>query len=296
MQIVHASHKYIKNKEPITLTMGNFDGLHLGHQQLIERVLGYTDTKHAVLTLDPHPSTVLRKQQFKTLTQKADKIELLTKYKLDYLFIIHFDAEFSQFSVPQFISFLKSIAVKRIVVGRDARFGYRGMGTVMDLRKYFHVIIVDDMLYNHTRVSTTYIKDLLSEGELGTARKLLNRHYGIRGIVVHGNNVGKQLGFPTANIDFGNYYVPKNGVYYVKVCIDNHWHHAMANIGNNPTINFTFERRLEVYILDFNQSIYGKIIEVDFLHYLRPEIKFKDRKALIEQLKNDEQAVRKLTI
>ena len=296
MKIITAQHHLIQNKEPLTITIGNFDGLHLGHQQLIERVLSYPDTKHGVMTFDPHPSSVLRRQPFRTLTQKDDKIDLFAKYPLDYAFIVTFDPSFSELRIDQFIDFLRRISVRRIVIGRDARFAYRGEGTIAHLKKYFFVDVVEDLIYNHTRVSTTYIKDFLSTGDLGSARKLLNRHYDIKGIVVHGNKIGNKLGYPTANIDYDNYYLPKSGVYYVKVIIDNKLYHAMANIGNNPTLNFSFEKRLEIYILDFNQQIYGKKIDIIFMHYLREELKFRNKKELIEQLGKDEIAVRKLMI
>lgn len=294
MKIISANYKLIQNDDPITITMGNFDGLHLGHQQLIKRVVSYTDTKHAVLTFDPHPSSVLRKQPFRTLTQKNDKIELFSRYKLDFVYIIDFNQEFSLLNVKEFIDFLKRINVKRLVIGRDARFAYRGEGTINDLRKYFIVDIVEDMLFNNTRVSTTYVKDFLYAGDLESARKLLNRHYQIKGKVTHGNHVGHKLGFPTANIDYDHYFLPESGVYYVRVFYRGKWYHAMANIGNNPTLNFSFEKRLEIYILDFNQNIYGKELVIVFFEYLRNEMKFKSKKELIAQLKNDEISVRTL--
>jgi riboflavin kinase/FMN adenylyltransferase len=294
MKIISAPYNLIQNKEPITMTIGNFDGLHLGHQQLIERVLSYKDTKHAVMTFDPHPSSVLRKQPFRTLTQKDDKIDLFSKYPLDYAFIVEFNMAFSMLNVQDFIVFLRGLNVRRIVIGRDARFAYRGEGTIADLKRYFFVDVVEDLVYNHTRVSTTYIKDFLSVGDLSSARKLLNRHYNIQGIVVHGNKIGHKLGFPTANINYDNYFLPKSGVYYVKVKIDDKIYHAMANIGNNPTLNFSFEKRLEIFILDFKQNIYDKMMDITFLHYLRQELKFRNKKELIEQLKKDETAVRKL--
>ncbi|MBU1094048.1 MAG: bifunctional riboflavin kinase/FAD synthetase [Firmicutes bacterium] len=295
MKIISANYKLIQNDEPLTLTMGNFDGLHLGHQQLIQRVVAYTDTKHAVLTFDPHPSSILRKQAFKTLTQKNDKIELFSRFGLDYVFIIDFNLEFSNLTVEEFIQFLRRINVKRLVIGRDARFAYRGVGTIADLKKWFIVDIVEDMLYNNTRLSTTYVKDFLLAGDLASARKLLNRDYHIKGEVVHGNHIGHKLGFPTANIDYDHYFLPESGVYYVRVQYKGIWYHAMANIGNNPTLNFSFEKRLEIYILDFDQNIYGKTLEIVFFQRLRNVLKFKGKKELIEQLKMDEIEVRKLT-
>ncbi|MDD3068106.1 MAG: bifunctional riboflavin kinase/FAD synthetase [Acholeplasmataceae bacterium] len=295
MKIIQGNYKEMRNDEPITITMGNFDGLHLGHQQLIEKVISFRDTKHAVLTFDPHPSTILRDQKFRTLTQKEDKIQLFSSYPLDYAFIVDFTPEFSELSVMGFIEFLRSIKVERLVIGRDARFGFRGEGTINDLRRYFYVDVVEDLIFNHTRVSTTYIKDFIQNGDLTSARMLLNRQYGIKGIVVHGNRIGHKLGFPTANINYDNYLLPKNGVYYVRVFHKDKWYHAMANIGNNPTLNFTSEKRLEIYILDFNKTIYGDTLHIVFFNYLREEMKMKNKRQLIKQLKKDEVAVRKLS-
>lgn len=296
MKVIHAAYNFIRNSDPLTLTIGNFDGLHIGHQQLIERVIKYVDTKRAVLTFDPHPSSVLRDQPFRTLTQKADKLRLFADFDLDLVMFIQFNEAFSQLRIPEFIEFLKSINTTRIIMGRDSRFAYRGEGTVYHLKRYFHVIILDDILFNRTRVSSSYVKDLLMDADLNQAARLLNRPYTVHGTVIKGNSIGKQLGFPTANIDFGNYFMPKNGVYYVRLKVEGVWLKGMANIGNNPTINFSFDRRLEVYILDFKQNIYGKRIELAFHQYLRPEMKFQNRDALIQQLKKDESTIRKLTI
>lgn len=295
MIILYNTYDKIENSDDLTITMGNFDGLHLGHQQLINRVLKYKDTKHAILTYDPHPSEILRKKPFRTLTQKRDKIELFSQFPLDYAIIVKFDDDFSKLNVKQFIEFLQRISVKRLVIGRDARFAYRGIGTIPELRKYFVVDVINDLVYNHTRVSTTYIKDFLIQGDLGSARKLLHRHYQITGKVLHGHKIGRGIGYPTANIDFDNYYLPRLGVYYVKIFVNDSWYHAMANIGHNPTINFSEARRLEIFILDFDEDIYDKKVVIDFMHYMRPEYRFPSKDALIRQLKKDEQMVRSLT-
>jgi len=171
-----------------------------------------------------------------------------------------------------------------------------------EARKKQHIVHIKEIKFNPKisendyQVKLRHIKDFLSTGDLGSARKLLNRHYDVKGVVVHGNKIGHKLGYPTANIDYGNYFLPKSGVYYVKVSFDGETHHAMANIGNNPTLNYSFEKRLEIYILDFKQNIYGKTLDITFMHYLRTELKFRNKKELIEQLQKDETAVRKLII
>ncbi len=292
MKIYYNTFDQIKNRRPITLTMGNFDGLHIGHQRLIERVLKYRDTKHAILTFDPHPSTILRNQPFRTLTQKQDKIELFSAYPLDFAFVVKFDRQFSTLSVEEFITFLKQLSVKRLVIGRDARFGYRGQGTIDDLRKSFVVDIVPDLVYEHVRVSTTYVKDFLQHGDLDSVKNLLAKNYTIKGKVVHGNKVGQLLGFPTANVNYDNYFLPRVGVYYVKVFIHRKYYDGMANIGYNPTVNYSIEKRLEVFVFDFKKEIYNQHIHVTFMKYMRDEIKFKSKEALIAQLNEDEKRIR----
>jgi len=296
MKVIQATYEKIKQNQPLTVAIGNFDGLHLGHQRLIERVKSYDDTKHAILTFDPHPMTILRKSPFYILTKTEDKIDILNTLGLDYFYLITFNQELQSLTVPQFIDFLKKISVKRLILGRDFRFGTKGSGSIEDLKQHFLVETVEDILYNQTRISSTYIKDLLDQGLPGEVRKLLTRHYQINGKVVHGNHIGKSLGFPTANIDYDHYYLPKNGVYYVKVGLNGTWYDAMANIGNNPTLNYSSKKRLEIYILDFNQNIYNHDVRVKFYHYIREEMKFESKKALINQLKNDEEVIRKLTL
>ncbi len=294
MKIYYNTFDQIKNRKSLTLTFGNFDGLHKGHQQLIERVLKYKDTKHAILTFDPHPSSILRNQTFKTLSQKLDKIDLISQYPIDFAFIVKFDRQFSELSVDEFIRFLKQLSVKRLVLGRDARFAFRGQGTIEDLRKSFVVDVVPELVFDNIRVSTTYIKDFLQNGDLSSAEELLGRKYTVRGDVEHGDKVGKLLGFPTANVNYGNYFLPRVGVYYVKVKVEGKPYNGMANIGYNPTINYSNEKRLEIFIFNFKKEIYHKHMEVTFIQYIRDEIKFKNKESLIKQLKQDEVTVKNL--
>ena len=296
MKIIKKPYEALSYPHNLTLTIGNFDGLHLGHQKLIETVQSFQDTHHGVLTFDPHPMTVLRKQPFYILTKPEDKIEILKSFSLDVFFLVEFSQSLQASSVDLFIAFLKKLHVIRLVLGRDFRFAAKGSGSIEDLKAHFEVIIVDDILYNHMRISSTYVKDLLDQAHIGEVRKLLTRHFEINGTIVHGNHIGKSLGFPTANIDYDHYYLPANGVYYVKVGVFGKFYDAMANIGNNPTLNYSLKKRLEIYILDFNQDIYGQHVSVKFYHYLRAEQKFASKEALIEQLKNDEQVIRKLTL
>jgi riboflavin kinase / FMN adenylyltransferase len=284
----------IFNQTPCTLTFGNFDGIHLGHQSLIDKTTSYEDTKSVVMTFDPHPNTFLRKTPHRHLMTMLDKFDAIAQLGIDELWCITFNEAFSKLSYIEFIEWLKSLHVKRIVIGQDARFGKYGEGRVDHLKPYFDVVVMPDTLYDGTRVSSTYVKDVLTSGDIGKAKKLLSRHYRIHGAVTHGNHLGRTLGFPTANIHYDDYVIPKMGVYYVKLQLLGNWYYGMANIGHNPTINYQTEPRLEIYIFDFTGDIYGKHVTVDFYHYIRAEQKFSSKEALIEQLKNDEMTIRKL--
>ena len=284
-----------KNDHPLTMTIGNFDGLHLGHQALIQKTL-YPDTESAVLTFFPHPMKVLRgMKDHVILMSQEKKIKLIESMGVDHLFIANFDMQMASTSKEAFIERLKSLHVKRLVLGIDFRFGSHASGHVEDLKKHFEVIIVENVTHQDTRISTTYIKDLLYSGELARAELLLGRPYSIEGVVIHGDKVGRTLGMPTANLDLETYVLPPNGVYYVDVIYQGHMYPGALNLGYHQTINYSVKKRVEVYILDFNEMIYGKKLEIIFRLYLRPEKQFKSREALMEQLQKDIEDVKRLS-
>lgn len=287
MKIIHTEYKHIEINEPITLAIGNFDGLHLGHQNIVHKTKSFTDTKSAVMTFYPHPVSVITKTKLPILMDNHDKAKILDSYGLDYFIVVDFTENFSKLPAIEFINFLHKINVKRIVVGRDFKFGHKGLGTIHDLAKSFELVIMDDFLYKNVRVSTTYIKALLDNGNLGLAKSLLNRSYSIHGLVIHGDKIGKLIGYPTANIDYKNYYLPKIGVYAVKVMIDNQEFIGCANLGHNPTLNYSTTRRLEVFILDYDGDLYNKEMTVSFEFYLRDEIKYDNLEDLLKQIKKD---------
>lgn len=291
MKRIKDYYKNIKHEEPITLTFGNFDGIHLGHQTLIKRTMTFEDTASAVMTFDPHPFEVLRHRPHTHLMNALDKMDHIESIGVDYLFCIIFEKDFSELSADAFIDFLKSIHVKRIVLGQDARFGKNGQGRISDLRPHFEVVIIPDTLYDHTRVSSSFIKQIISEGDMVFAKTLLSKPYRIYGQVSHGNHLGRTLGFPTANIDYHHFHIPKLGVYAVKIKVLGTWYEGMANIGHNPTINYQTSPRLEVYIFDFNNDIYGKHVIVDFMTYIREEQKFDSKESLVNQLHQDQKNI-----
>ncbi|PKK87516.1 MAG: hypothetical protein CVV63_00725 [Tenericutes bacterium HGW-Tenericutes-8] len=285
----------MSNQKPLTMTIGNFDGLHRGHQFLIEKTK-YTDTESAVLTFYPHPMKVLRSMKDHVILMSNEKkIQLIKQMGIEHLFIATFDKTMAQTSKADFINQLKQLNVKRLVLGVDFRFGSHASGHVQDLMAHFEVVLLEDVVHQDTRISTTYIKDLLYSGELARAELLLGRPYSIAGIVIHGDKVGRTLGMPTANLDIDSYVLPPNGVYYVDVMYENHMYPGALNIGYNPTINYSVKKRVEVYILDFNKTIYGEQLEVVFRQYLRPEKQFKSKEVLIEQLQKDIEDVKRLS-
>ncbi|MDY0277879.1 MAG: bifunctional riboflavin kinase/FAD synthetase [Acholeplasma sp.] len=278
----------------LTLTIGNFDGVHLGHQKLLNKVTSYTDTMSAAMTMNPHPSSVFKDKNYQTLISVDVKKELISKFNVDYLFVVNFDVDFYTLSVEQFINKLIELGVKRIVLGKDFRFAHKGLGIVNDLLPFFEVISVDDVKLNSYRISTTLIKELIQNGNITEANACLGYKYFIKGFVEHGNKVGKTLGFPTANINYKEAFLPKNGVYLVRLLIDEKYHYGICNIGNNPTINFSKIRKVEVFILDYNEVIYDKDVKLEFITFIRDEKKFSSKEDLIDAINNDEKVSRNI--
>lgn len=287
MKIFIDDYKNLKNKEPLTITIGNFDGLHIGHQALINKTVSFYDSLPALLTFNPHPTKVLKDVRHQKLMSLDLKIDVLKQTALKKAFFVDFTKEFADLDVDGFIGFLKELSVKRIVVGRDFRFGAFAKGSIKDLDKHFLVEVVSDVLINNTRASSTYVKDLIYSGELEKAKYILGRNYQIEGKVIHGDKVGRTLGMPTANLDYNDFVLPKNGVYYSIVLIDDLLYAGALSIGYNPTINYSKVKRAEVNILDFDEEIYDKTLKIQIVKYLRPELKFDSKESLVAQMEKD---------
>ncbi|MGI6359907.1 MAG: bifunctional riboflavin kinase/FAD synthetase [Acholeplasmatales bacterium] len=287
MILVKDNYKNIKNQEPLTITIGNFDGVHLAHQTLIKKLKGYKDTKSGLITFDPHPLKLFKIPNYQKLMNLDDKIKVISEFNLNYMFIVEFNEGFSKLSVNEFIDFLKKLNVKRVIIGSDFRFGYKKLGTIKDLKEHFEVIVIKDLLTNDELISTTHVKELIYNAKLEEAKKLMTRNYFITSTVMKGSNIGSKLGFPTANLDYNDYLVPKDGVYYANVVYDGKLYKGALNIGHNPTLNYSDKKRVEVHLLDFNGELYGKVLTVYFIKYLREELKFKSKDELINTLKND---------
>lgn len=281
-------------EEPLCAAIGNFDGVHLGHQILINQSKIY-GLKSAVLTFYPHPSVVLKNiPNYPLLTPMAHKIKILEDLFIDYLIIIDFTSDFAKVSKEDFMALMHKLNIRSVVCGYDFSFGYMGLGNVRDLEKEFDVHEVSKYVYNGIRVSSTYIRELLDSGNVIEASKLLGRNYSISGPVVAGNELGRTIGFPTANIRYDKYYLPKNGVYYVKVIYEGIIYDGMCNVGNNPTFNFTENKRLEVNIFDFDKDIYMQNLEILFYARIRGEHKYASKEELISQLEKDKLTIKNI--
>ena len=284
-----------KIDDEICLTIGNFDGLHLGHQQLIRETKKYKPLKSAVLTFYPHPFTILKGlKPYRQLAPLDLKEELINNFEVDYLFIVKFNLDIANMRKEKFISNLKNLGVKRIVCGHDFTFAYKAEGSKVDLIPYFAVTEISKYQIENIRVSTTFIKELLTIGDISKANLMLNRRYSIRGTVIPGKQLGRTIGFPTANIDYGNYFLPKNGVYAVIGKIDGKYRLGMVNIGYNPTVEYSEEIKVEVNFFNLNKDLYGQIIEIEFLERTRPEKKFEGVNELKAQLEADRSKIKEL--
>ncbi len=291
-------------KEPFknaVITIGNFDGVHIGHQALFHEVLEKADQLDGTsisMTFEPHPMRVLKKKARPPLiTLYEQKLELIAKSGIDVLICIPFTKAFASLSAKAFVEdiLVNRIGMKAIVVGNDYTFGNNREGNIDLLKSFagpldFEVIIADwiqSSKIGNNRISSTAIRDLVENGALTKANKMLGRNYQIRGEVARGRDRGgKLLGFPTANINLHDELCPRAGVYAVTVEYEGSFYKGVANIGYSPTFDdhvFT----VEVHILDFDQDIYGKKIKVNFVKRLRNEIKFEGISQLSDQIKTD---------
>lgn len=289
------------------LTIGTFDGVHQGHQQIIKRInqlAAENGGESIILTFHPHPRLVVNPNDtsLKLLNTLEEKIELLERYGVHNLIVAPFSVEFSQLTARQYVEdFLwKNIRPKTVVIGYDHRFGNNREGGIelfrqMAMELGFGVEEIAKQMVDDLAVSSTKVRHALQTGDIAQASNLLGHEYSLQGTVVEGHQMGRQLGFPTANIHLNNpnKLVPAQGVYAIKAKVAGHWYPAMLNIGNNPT----FENRaasIEAHLLDFDQDIYGAEIAVAFVERLRDELKFDSAEALIAQMKADEAQSRKI--
>lgn len=286
------------------VTIGTFDGVHFGHQQIIEKLVSEAQKagkKSVVLTFFPHPRMVLQKDAFLELINTIDeRAALLEKTGLDYLIIHPFSKEFSRTTALEFVRdiLVNQLNISKLIIGYDHHFGKNREGNITQLTEYSHLydfkveeIPAQDI--DSVSVSSTKIRRALHAGNLKTANNYLGYNFMLNGTVVNGKKLGGKIGYPTANIDVKETYklIPKTGVYVVKATIDKKTVFGMMNIGNRPTVNGNHQT-IEVHFFDFNEDLYNQHLTIELLYFLRDEHKFDSVELLIHQLKKDEETAR----
>lgn len=291
--------KYIKKEvfEDLVVAIGQFDGFHLAHMALLNKVkerASIIGAKSALMTFDPHPDFVLKKNNdFTYITPLVDKAKELAKMSFDYMIVIKFDLGVAGTNPSDFVkNYLTDISVKEVVVGFDFCFGYRGSGKanmITDLSGgVLTTHIIDEIKYHDVKLGSTLVRELLKEGKVDTVIEILGHPYSIEAEVVTGRKVGRTINVPTANLRVSPKYVRvKQGVYGVIVSYKGTKYKGIANYGHNPSFNYKENATLEIHLLDFDGDLYGETIKVDFMIYLREETKFDSKEDFIKQINKD---------
>lgn len=285
--------------ENTIITIGTFDGVHIGHQKIIQKVVQIAKEKNhksLVLTFFPHPRMVLQKDHsIQLLNTLAEKEILFQKLGVDYLIIHPFDAEFSNLTAEEFVKniLVNQLHCKKIVIGYDHRFGKNRTADINDLIAYgkvydFEVEQISAQEIDEIAVSSTKIRKAITEGDMDTANSYLGYHYNFTGTVIRGKQLGRTIGFPTANLIIDQEYklIPKNGVYIVSLTLHSEKYFGMMNIGNRPTVNGE-QQTIEVHILNFEREIYNEKVTVSILDFIRNEQKFNSLSDLKNQIELD---------
>lgn len=300
MITVHSISEYTA-QEPVAITIGTFDGVHIGHRKILEKVINHAkdaNLKSAVLTFFPHPRMVLQKDaDIKLLNTLDEKQMILAKMGLDVLVIHPFTIAFSRLTATEFVRDLlvNSLKSKKIIIGYDHRFGRNRTANITDLIAFgnildFSVEEIKAQEIEEVSVSSTKIRKALEAGDVATANAYLGYEYMLTGIVKKGKGLGRKLNFPTANLTIDEPYklIPKTGAYAVKSLLNGKEIYGMMNIGYNPTVNGKF-KSIEIHFFDFKDDLYDRTIQVDMLYRLRDEKKFGSLEALKEQLAKDKE-------
>ena len=285
-------------QNPLALSIGMFDGVHFGHQSIIKKLNAISETKKlesAILTFWPHPRKIFNpNDDLKLLNTIEEKKYLLQKNGLKHLFLKEFDENFRNLTGEEFVKqiLVEKLQVKHLIVGYDHTFGKHKSGDFSLLKKMgpefgFEVEQVEAVNYKDLNISSTQIRNALSNGNVILANEMLGYNYSISGTVVHGKKIGRTIGYPTANIEVDPIkLLPKKGAYIVDVFVNDRHYKGMLSIGTNPTVAGTMIS-VEVYILDFDEDIYGQGISVNFREFLHEEIKFNGLEELMVRLHED---------
>ena len=306
MEILRSIPELERLRGPLFLAIGVFDGVHRGHQAVISTSADHAAASNGtpvVVTFDPHPEKVLRPQAAPHLLSATEhKIALIRALGVEHLLIITFDKQFAATEPEDFVRKLviHSKPLREICVGHEWSFGKNRRGNLDLLKKLgakfnFDVVGIPPVKINGAVVSSTAIRQAIEKGDRAKAAEMLGREYTILGTVTRGDNLGKKIGFPTANLSAHSEQFPPNGVYVAEARIDGELYRGVINLGIRPTVSSgKSERVLEIHLFDFNRDIYGHDIEVRFLKFLRSEKKFQDLDTLVQQIRQDVEQARQL--
>lgn len=286
----------------LVMALGFFDGIHKGHQTVIQTAKQKAHEMNllsAVMTFDPHPSVVLGKKtgSIRYITPLEDKIKIIETMEIDYLFVVHFSKEFASMLPEEFVNdYIVGLNVRHVVAGFDYSYGRYGKGTMEELPVYargrFSQTVVAKQTFEDGKVSSTRIRETLSNGDFFDFYHLAGRRYSTKGHVVHGEKRGRKLGFPTANIEVSDDYIfPAPGVYAVRIKINGFWYDGVCNVGYKPTFHEEKPKypTVEVHALGFTGDIYGQQVSVEWHIRLRSEQKFSGLEELVNQIETDKQ-------
>ncbi len=297
MRLFHGTDN-AKIARPTVLTLGVFDGLHLGHQLIMKTIVERaraTDAVPTVITFDPHPRALLHPDSAPPLLQTFDqKVEALGVLGIEQTIVIHFDQNFAQIRAEDFLRSVIAdrLHAKEVYLGCGFAFGHAREGNIDLLRAVsqslgFFADEVPELRLRGRRVSSSRIRELLQHGQVNLARRMLGRPYGVEGRVVRGAERGAKLGFPTANLHPQNRVIPRNGVYVTAALIDGQWRRSVTNIGTRPTFGSDNESSVETFVMNWSGDLYGDVVRVRFLHRLREEKKFSSIDELKSQIDRD---------
>jgi len=303
VSVFFATHDLPAFRNPV-LTIGSFDGVHEGHQKIIKHVVDRAKSvagESILLTFEPHPRKIIQPDQpLGLLSSLEEKIARITAEGIDHIIVIPFSRDFSMMSAEDYvIDFLyNTFKPHTIIIGYDHHFGHNRSGNIHTLKEMLpdsvQVIEIAEHLIHEADVSSTKIRKAIMQGQIATATEMLGRTYGFEAVVVHGNKIGRTIGYPTANLQptYGDILVPGIGIYAVKVQHKDRVYKGMMSIGKRPTVTDDNIVTLEVNILDFNEDIYGEKLYVEFIAYVRGEEKFSGLEELKARIAQDELEIR----
>lgn len=295
MKIIEIDLNYIADEDSV-IALGNFDGVHKGHMELINRAVKNAkklNIKSSLLLFNEHTDNLVKVGKKDIITTNQTKFEIIEDLGVDIIYLINFTREFMSYTPIMFLKdFLSdNLKIKGIVVGYDYTYGYKKSGNVDFLNKnkflFKSVDVIDQISSHGVKISSTLIRSLIEEGKLKEVNELLSRPYKLIGEIIHAKGLGKKMGYPTANLKLiDNFVIPRYGVYDTDIIINGERFRASTNIGTNPTVEHD-GIKIEAHILDFNRDIYGEIVELELLDFVRPELKFDSIEELFEQIAKD---------